>query len=63
MCGNIPSRFAPLDDRGDRTNQLHLLKPSTFFFEVKQQKVGSSIKSTNVLKPEPIQAPFSINKF
>ena len=26
MCGNIPSCFAPLDDRGNRTNQLHLLK-------------------------------------
>ena len=26
MCGNIPSCFAPLDDRGDRTNQLHWLK-------------------------------------
>ena len=26
MCGNIPSCFAPLDDRGDRTNQLNLLK-------------------------------------
>ena len=26
MCGNILSCFAPLDDRGDRTNQLHWLK-------------------------------------
>ena len=26
MCGNIPSCFAPLDDRGDRTNQLYWLK-------------------------------------
>ena len=26
MCGNIPSCFAPLDDRGDRTNKLHWLK-------------------------------------
>ena len=26
MCGNISSCFAPLDDRGDRTNQLHWLK-------------------------------------
>ena len=26
MCGNIPSCFAPLDDCGDRTNQLHWLK-------------------------------------
>ena len=22
MCGNIPSCFAPLDDRGDRTNHM-----------------------------------------
>ena len=26
MCGNIPSCFATLDDRGDPTNQLHWLK-------------------------------------
>ena len=26
MCDNILSCFAPLDDRGDRTNQLHWLK-------------------------------------
>ena len=26
MCGNILSCFSPLDDRGDRTNQLHWLK-------------------------------------
>ena len=25
MCGNILPRFFPLDDRGDRTNQLHWL--------------------------------------
>ena len=22
MCGNLPSCFAPLDDRGDRTNHM-----------------------------------------
>ena len=26
MCGNILPCFAPLDDRGDRTNQLHWLE-------------------------------------
>ena len=26
MCGNIPSCFVPLHDRGDRTIQLHWLK-------------------------------------
>ena len=26
MCGNLLSCFAPLDDRGDRTNQLHWLE-------------------------------------
>ena len=26
MCGNIQSCFAPLNDRGDRTNQLRWLK-------------------------------------
>ena len=26
MCGNILSCFAPLDDLGDQTNQLHWLK-------------------------------------
>ena len=26
MCGNIVPCFAPLDDRGDRTNQLHWLE-------------------------------------
>ena len=34
-----------------------------FFFDVKQGKVGSSIQPTNVLKPEPIHATFSINNF
>ena len=26
MCGNILPCFAPLDDRGDQTNQLHWLE-------------------------------------
>ena len=26
MCGNILPSLGPLDDRGDRTNQLHRLK-------------------------------------
>ena len=26
MCGNMLPCFAPLDDRGDRTNQLHWLE-------------------------------------
>ena len=36
--------------------------PHTFFFQVKQGKVESSIQSTNILKPEPIHATSSINK-
>ena len=36
--------------------------PRIFFFYVKQGKLGSSIQPTNVLKPEPIHATFSINK-
>ena len=26
MCGNMPPRFNPLDNRGDRTNQLQWLE-------------------------------------
>ena len=37
--------------------------PRIFFFYAKQGKLGSSIQPTNVLKPEPIHATFSINKF
>ena len=58
VCGNIPSCFAPLDDRGDRTN--HMKSASLVGW---QGKLGSYIQPTNVLKPEPIHATFSINKF
>ena len=37
--------------------------PRIFFFYAKQGKLGSSIQPTNVLKPEPIHATFSINMF
>ena len=37
--------------------------PRIVFFFVKQGKLGSSIQPTNVLKPEPTHATFSINKF
>ena len=70
MCGSIPSCFAPLDDCGARTNHMksaslveNSCMPRIFFFYVKQGKLGLSIQLTNVLKPEPIHATFSINKF
>ena len=37
--------------------------PRTFLFEIKQGKVGSSIQSINVFKPEAIRVTLSINKF
>ena len=42
MCGNIPSCFAPFDDRGDRTNQLHLLKllNTSYIFLLSQAAKG-----------------------
>ena len=67
MCGNILPCFAPPDDRGDRTNQLYWLERlHTLCISLLNQaesKVGSSIQSTNVSKPEPTHATFSINKF
>ena len=49
MCGNIPSCFARLDDRGDRTNQLHLLKllHTSYIFLLRQAAKGRVFYSVN----------------
>ena len=41
-CRNIPSCFAPLDGRGDRTNQLHWLKllHTSYIFLLSQTAKG-----------------------
>ena len=49
LCGNISCCFAPLDDRGDRTNQLHLLKllNTSYIFLLSQAAKGRVFYSVN----------------
>ena len=61
--GNILSCFAPLDDRGDRTNQLHWLEllHTSYISLLSQAGKGRVFYSVN--KCFETGATFSINKF
>ena len=49
MCGNMLSCFAPLDDRGDRTNQLQWLKflPTSYISFLNQAGKGRVLYSVD----------------
>ena len=40
MCGNVPSYFAPLDDRGDRTNHMKSASLASYIFLLRQVGKG-----------------------
>jgi len=66
-CGDKKKNcFAPCNDSDVQPNQLLSLKPqhtSYFSPRIKQRRVGSSIRSINIMKPKEIHATCVINKF